>query len=247
MFLTSSVFKNRLNAFKFKRYKMRKQTNISNETRTIAGISVFSAFAFCVALLTNIPIGFLTFDAKDTIITIASFIYGPVSAVIMSAITALMEAITVGNTGPWGALMDFISTASFTVTASLIYKYKRNLTGAIVALGSSAVVYVAVMMVANLLITPIYMKVPLDVVKGMLLPTLLPFNAAKALMNCALVMFIYKPVAKLTRHVGLAEMSTKQKTSTDGKYFTKDTVMMISIAAVALVIATVIFIILSLK
>ena len=226
---------------------MRKQTNISDSTRTIAGISVFSAFAFCVALITNIPVGFLTFDAKDTIITIASFIYGPVSAVIMSAITAIMEAITVGNTGPWGALMDFISTASFTVTASLIYKYRRNLTGAIVSLGSAAVIYVAVMMVANLLITPIYMKVPLSVVKGMILPTLLPFNIGKALMNCALVMLIYKPVAKLTRHVGLAEMSTKPAREPGEKYFTKDTVMMISIAAAALVIATVIFIILSIK
>ena len=226
---------------------MRKQTNISDSTRTIAGISVFSAFAFCVALITNIPVGFLTFDAKDTIITIASFIYGPVSAVIMSAITAIMEAITVGNTGPWGALMDFISTASFTVTASLIYKYRRNLTGAIVSLGSAAVIYVAVMMVANLLITPIYMKVPLSVVKGMILPTLLPFNIGKALMNCALVMLIYKPVAKLTRHVGLAEMSTKPAREPGEKYFSKDTVMMISIAAAALVIATVIFIILSIK
>ena len=226
---------------------MRKQTNISDSTRTIAGISVFSAFAFCVALVTNIPVGFLTFDAKDTIITIASFIYGPVSAVIMSAITAIMEAITVGNTGPWGALMDFISTASFTVTASLIYKYKRNLTGAIVSLGSAAVIYVAVMMVANLLITPIYMKVPLSVVKGMILPTLLPFNIGKALMNGALVMLIYKPVAKLTRHVGLAEMSSKPTAESNGKYFTKDTVKMISIAAGALVIATLIFIILSIK
>ena len=91
------------------------------------------------------------------------------------------------------------------------------------------------------------MKVPLSVVKAMILPTLLPFNIAKALMNCALVMLIYKPVAKLTRHVGLAEMSTKPSADSNGKYFSKDTVKMISIAAAALVIAVVIFIILSVK
>ena len=224
---------------------MRNQTTISDSTRKIAGISIFSAFAFCVALVTNIPIGFLTFDAKDTIITIASFIYGPLSAVIMSAITALMEAITVGDTGPWGALMDFVSTASFTVTASLIYKYKRNLTGALVSIGSATVVYVAVMMLANLIITPIYMKVSLDVVKGMILPMLLPFNLAKALMNSALVMLIYKPVAKMTRQIGLAKMSASPATHADGRYFTKDTVIMISIAVATLVVATVIFIMLS--
>ena len=91
------------------------------------------------------------------------------------------------------------------------------------------------------------MKVPLSVVKGMILPTLLPFNIGKALMNGALVMLIYKPVAKLTRHVGLAEMSSKPTAESNGKYFTKDTVKMISIAAGALVIATLIFIILSIK
>ena len=241
------IFKIECNKLAYEEDKMRKQTHVTDTTRRIAGISVFSALAFCVALVTNIPIGFLTFDAKDTIITIASFIYGPVSAVVMSAITALMEAVTVGNTGPWGALMDFISTASFTVTASLIYKYKRNLTGALISLGSAAAVYVSVMMVANLLITPIYMKVPLEVVKGMLLPTLLPFNVAKALMNSALVILIYKPVSKLAKQIGLAEMSAKSESKSVGGYFTRDTVIMASIAAAALAVATVIFIILSIK
>ena len=215
---------------------------MSNDTRTMVGVAVFSAMAFVVALITNIPVGFLTFDAKDAIITIASFIYGPVAASVMSLITALLEMVTVGNTGPYGALMDFISTASFTVTASLIYKHRRKLSGAIIALGSASVVYVAVMMVANLLITPLYMGVNVAAVKALIPKMILPFNIAKALMNSALIMLVYKPVSKLTRRMGLSV--SKPSSKSDGEYLTKDTLIMTSIATVALALAVAIFIIL---
>jgi riboflavin transporter FmnP len=98
------------------------------------------------------------------------------------------------------------------------------------------------MMVANLLITPIYMGVGVEAVKALIPTTLLPFNIAKALMNSALVMLIYKPVVKLTRRIGLAK--TKSETKSSGKYFNRDTLTMASIAVVAMIIAIVIFVIL---
>ena len=55
-------------------------------TGVVCGI-VGTLFSKGVSLVTNIPVGFLTFDAKDAVITIASFIYGPTSAVIMSLLT----------------------------------------------------------------------------------------------------------------------------------------------------------------
>ena len=226
---------------------MRKQTNISDSTRTIAGISVFSAFAFCVALVTNIPVGFLTFDAKDTIITIASFIYGPVSAVIMSAITAIMEAITVGNTGPWGALMDFISTASFTVTASLIYKYRRTYNGALIAYFCAIISTTGVMLVLNRFVTPIYLveffgmpkAVATQNVIDMLANVLLPFNFAKALMNSAIAMILYKPIANALRRTNLV------KGKTMGTKFGKQSIITIIVGALSLAAAIVAFVIIS--
>ena len=208
----------------------------------LTGVAAFSALAYGISLVTNIKIGFLTFDAKDAVITVASFIYGPVSAVIMSLITAFLEFISIGSTGPWGALMDFVSTFSFTFTAAIIYKYRRRLSGAIIALGSAACAYVAVMMIANLLITPIYMGVDVETVKSMIPTMLLPFNTAKALMNGALVMLIYKPVVRLTRRIGLAKAKSESKS---GKLFTEDTLIMATVAACAMAVAIVIFIMLS--
>ena len=177
-------------------------------TKRMTGIAAFSAVAYGVSLVTNIKVGFLSFDAKDAVITIASFIYGPASAAIMSFITAFLEFISFGGTGPYGALMDFVSTLSFTLTASLIYKYRRKLSGALISLGAASFVYVAVMMVANLLITPLYMGVSRDAVKELIPTMLLPFNIAKALMNSAIVMLIYKPVSKLVRRLGFAKPSS---------------------------------------
>lgn len=218
---------------------MKNQTRTSELTKRMTGIAVFSALAYGVSLVTNIKVGFLSFDAKDAVITIAAFIYGPVSAIIMSFITALIESVSFGSTGPWGALMDFISTFSFTFTASLIYKYRRKLSGAILSLGAASAVYVAVMMVANLLITPIYMGVDVEAVKSLIPTTLLPFNLAKALMNSALVMMLYKPVSRLVRRLGFAKPSEGK-----GKGSKRDTIIVLSVAAVIFIAATVIFIIL---
>ena len=218
---------------------MKNQTRISQVTKTLTGVAAFSALAFGVSLITNIPVGFLTFDAKDAVITIASFIYGPISAAIMSFITAFLEFVSFGNTGPYGALMDFVSTISFTLTASLIYKYKRNLSGALISLGTASIVYVAVMMVANLLITPLYMGVSVADVKALIPTMLLPFNIAKALMNSALVLLVYKPTSKLIRRMGLAKPSSGK-----GNQSRRDTIIVFSVAAVVLIAAIVIFAIL---
>lgn len=218
---------------------MRKQTRTSETTKMLTGIAAFSALAYGVSLVTNIKVGFLSFDAKDAVITIASFIYGPISAVAMSFVTAFLEFISFGSTGPYGALMDFISTFSFTFTASVIYKYRRKLSGALMSLGVAAAVYVGVMMVANLLITPLYMGVTVEAVKALIPSMLLPFNIAKALMNSAIVMLLYKPTSKLVRRIGFAKPS-----KSSSPHSKKDTVIVLAVSLVVLIAATIIFVIL---
>ena len=218
---------------------MRKQTRTSETTKMLTGIAAFSALAYGVSLVTNIKVGFLSFDAKDAVITIASFIYGPISAVAMSFVTAFLEFISFGSTGPYGALMDFISTFSFTFTASVIYKYRRKLSGALMSLGVAATVYVGVMMVANLLITPLYMGVTVEAVKALIPSMLLPFNIAKALMNSAIVMLLYKPTSKLVRRIGFAKPS-----KSSSPHSKKDTLIVLAVSLVVLIAATIIFVIL---
>ena len=156
------------------------------KTRRLSLAAVFCALAFLLTLVPAPKVSFLSFDIKDTVIATASLLLGPSVAVALSLAVPLLESITVGTTGPWGLLMDVISTISFSVTVAFIYKYRKSLSGAILALSVSAVLQVAMMMLANLLITPLYTGAPRSVVASMLLPLLLPFNATKSVFNAFL-------------------------------------------------------------
>ena len=171
----------------------------SERTKRLALASIFASLAFLVTLIPAPKVQFLSFDIKDTVIALASLILGPGASVALSLLVPLLEAISVGTTGPWGFLMDVISTVSFSLTVSLIYKFRKTLGGAVLALVSAVFVQVAMMMLANIVITPLYTGAPRSVVIGMLLPLLLPFNAVKSVFNAALVMLLYKPTVEALR------------------------------------------------
>ena len=208
------------------------------DTKKIVGIAVFAALAFGVTFIFRIPVMFLTFDAKDAILVVASFIYGPYAAVAMSLIISVLE-ISISETALIGAIMNFISSATFAGVASLIYKRKRTLNGALVGIFTSVAVTTAVMMLMNILITPIYMGVDRSAVISMLPTILLPFNFAKTLMNGAISMLIYKPVAIAMRRAKLLDgkpMDTK---------FGRRSVVTIVIGVISLAAAITIFVILN--
>ena len=186
--------------------------NLSERTRRLALSAVFCALAFLVTLIPAPKVqGFLSFDIKDTVIATVSLLLGPSVSLSLSVAVPFLEFITSGSTGPIGFLMDVISTASFSVTASLIYKYRKTLSGAVLSLLAAALLQVAVMMLANILLTPIYMEVPRDVVLRMLVPTLLPFNLVKSVFNASLVMLLYKPISEALRRARLLRGGAEER------------------------------------
>lgn len=214
-------------------------TNRNTELlKKMTGIAMFSALAFIVSLVFRLPVMFLTFDAKDAVIAIAGFIYGPVSAVIISIIAALIEFISISDTGWYGLLMNFASSATFAGVASLIYKFKRNFAGSIIGLYSAVVAVAGVMMMLNVFVTPYYMGVEQDVVIEMLPKILLPFNFAKALMNASIAMLLYKPVTYSLRRARLIPPASAPTG------FNKRSVITIIVGGVSLLIAATIFFIL---
>jgi riboflavin transporter FmnP len=162
--------------------------------RRITLSAVFAALAFATMSVFRFNVQFLTFDLKDTIITISGLLLGPLTALTISLLTALLELITVSDTGWYGFLMNFASSATFSVVCAVVYRYNKKLWGAIVGLASAVVALVAVMLGLNLVVTPLYQGVPRSVVVD-LIPTLfLPFNMVKGMANAALVLILYKPV-----------------------------------------------------
>lgn len=186
-----------------------KTNNSRFDTKRLVVLSLFAALAYVTVFVLRISGigGFLTFDVKDTIITIAAMIFGPLAGAGISLVVSLLEMITVSGTGFWGFIMNFVSSAVFAVCASTIYMYmpkiKRTVAGAVIGLGVSVVAMTSVMLVMNLIITPIYYSMPVENVKAMLVPLLLPFNLIKSVLNSALVMMLYKPVSTMLRRFGI--------------------------------------------
>lgn len=215
-------------------------------TKTLVGIATFSALAFVVTLVCKLipPIAnFLSLDLKDAVISMASFIYGPIAAVLISLIVALVELFTISTTGWYGFVMNFVSSAVFSLVATLIYRKIRSINGALISFFSATVATTAVMLLLNIFVTPLYMTsigIPLDTAGVIeMIPTiLLPFNFSKALLNSALAMVIYKPLSVALRRIGLASGDVSKMT------FNRGTVIILSVGTVSMIVAiTILFVI----
>ncbi len=174
--------------------------------RKICLLAMLCAFSFVMVLVGRlIPnvAGFLSYDPKDAVVVIAGFIYGPVTAVIISVVVSFIELISISGTGIYGMIMNIFSTCAFAVPAAMIYKKMHTMKGAVLGLLTGVVFMTGCMVLWNYIITPYYMRVDRAVVKGMLLTTFLPFNLVKGGINMGLTMLFYKPLTTALRKARL--------------------------------------------
>lgn len=212
----------------------------STNIKQLVLLALFCALAYATTFLIHIKVMFLTFDAKDAIITLAGLLFGPVSSLAISLVVSFVELVSISDTQFWGFLMNFLSSAAFSCTAALIYKFKRNIKGAVIGLTASVFVTTAVMMVLNLLITPIYTGQPTAAVASMIPTLLFPFNLTKSILNMALVLILYKPVSralkatKLTSGLGTGQSQPQKPGS--AKTSVAITVLGLMLVAISVVI-----------
>lgn len=200
---------------------------------------IFAALSYISTYVVYITVaGFLTYDVKDALITVCSMIIGPVYGIAISLIVSFVEFITVSGTGFWGFLMNFISSAVFAATASLIYKLSGKLSGAFIGLGTSVVATTAVMVLMNIVITPIYIHQPREMVVSLIPSILLPFNLTKALLNAGLVLALYKPLITALRAARCLPAS--EKVSSEGvtkSFFNLRTLIVIIVAVIIIFVS----------
>ena len=177
-------------------------------TKKITTLGMLCALAVIVNLLIHFPlipsVEFLSYDAKDVIIVIGGFIYGPGSAFIMSVITSLLEIMYRGG-NLLDVLMNVISTCTFAWVAAWIYRRDHTREGAFIGLGAGIVCCVLSMLLWNYIVTPIYFGMPREAVVSILVPGILPFNLLKCGLNSGLTLFLYKPIVGIFRRTSLVE------------------------------------------
>ena len=168
--------------------------------RRLCVMALLCAMAFAAVAIIRIPVvAFLKYEPKDVLLVIGGFLFGPLAGGLMATVVALIELVTVSDTGPIGCVMNILSSCLFVCTAAVIYRRHRNLSGAIIGLICGALAATVGMLLWNYLVTPLYMELPRQAVAEMLLPLFLPFNLFKTALNSVLALLVYKSVVKALR------------------------------------------------
>ena len=99
----------------------------SDNLKKMTAVAMFAALAYVSVAIIRIPNvgGFLTMDFKDVIITIAGMFFGPIAAIVLSLLVPFIEFLTISGTGPYGLIMNVISSMTFSLVASIVYKIGR--------------------------------------------------------------------------------------------------------------------------
>ena len=224
------------------------RNNNSTDVKKLAGAGIFAALAIAVSFATSfIKIGYLSLDAGDIVIVLASFIYGPMVGVAISLVSSIVGLYN--GTLFWGVLMDFISSAVFAFTASFIYSRRKTFNFAIIGIYSAVVAVTAVMMPLNILITPLHSPVSVEFVLKEIPRLILPFNFAKATFNGGMALILYKPLVRALRKSGFAS-SSDRSLKDDGEEkivgISKNTFITLVVGGISVILAVVGLIVLSL-
>lgn len=206
----------------------------------ISVTGVFCALAFILTVVLRFKVAFLSFDLKDTVIAVISLMYGPLYGVTSAGVVAVLEFLSVSDTGVYGLIMNFISSAIFAFVSGIIYKHKRTFSGAVLAVAFSVISVSIVMSLANIVITPYYMGVSAKEVIALIPTLLLPFNLCKSIINAAATVMIYKPIRSILRKSGIQG----EKSIVNNKSLAKS--IIICAVALLVIVVTVIFLVISL-
>ncbi len=174
--------------------------HLSQNTKKLTTLSVLTALSIVLMLLIRFPIfpaaPYLMYEPMDVPILIAAFVYGPLSGLLVTVVSSVLQGLIASADGWVGILMHFIATGTLVTVSSFIYRRNHSIKGAIIGLIAGTISMAAIMVPTNLIIQPAFYGTPVEVVKPLLLPVLVPFNLIKAGINSALTFILYKPLRK---------------------------------------------------
>lgn len=168
------------------------------DTRQLVTMALMAAIGALLAFV-QIPlipgVTFLTYDPSFVPAMICGFAFGPGAGVAVGSIGVVIYGLIMGD---WvGALMNVIMAVCYVLPAALIYRKFHTFKGAIAGFAVSCVTMLIGAIIANLTVGVWFWYGSADVIMPLLLPAVVPFNLAKAILNSVLTMVIYKAVSNL--------------------------------------------------
>lgn len=167
--------------------------------RELVTLAIFSALGMALSFI-QIPIfppaPYLQYDPSGIVTLTVALMYGPAAGIMVQLVSWIPKLIM----SPLGSLLTFVAMIGAVLVVGFIYKKFHNLKGAIVAIVVGSVIFTAIAIAMNFVITPIYTPgVTVEAVASMVVPILLPFNIIKCAINGVVTGLLYKPVSNLVK------------------------------------------------
>lgn len=181
------------------------QKHTSNPIRRLTTMGMMAAISVVLVYLVHFPIfpvaPYLEYDPADIPIFICTFLYGPGAGFLLTVLASTIQGVTVSTASGWiGILMHIFATGSFTLVAGNIYRHGKSKRTAVLALVAGVLTMTGMMVVWNLVFTPIFTGMPREGVLEILVPVIIPFNLIKAGANAGITMLVYKKISGIIAH-----------------------------------------------
>ena len=176
---------------------MKKHTN----TRKLVTLGLFAAISVILVLIIHVPVfpvvPFLEYDPADVPILIATLMYGPCAGLIVTVVVSVLQGLTVSvGSGVIGIIKHILATGSYVIFGGIIYKKVQTKKGLTVAIAFGALTSTLFMILWNMWFTPLFMHAPTEVVMGMMIPFIIPFNLIKTFGNGIIAALIFAVLKK---------------------------------------------------
>lgn len=162
-------------------------------------ISLFSVIVYLSVLFIKFPIYFLTLDIKCALIVLFGLVFGLYPAILVTIISTLLETITISSTGIIGMVMNFTAIFSYVIPIIIISKNFINNKKLFLGIFLGTTLMSISMILLNIILTPIYLGVPLNDVFKLLLTLIIPFNIFKGILNGLLIIFTKNSFFKILK------------------------------------------------
>ncbi len=178
----------------------RKRGKVYFTAARIAKIALLTALAYAVTFL-EFPIfpaaPFLQLDFSNVFVLLGGFMYGPLTAVLISGIKEVLSLLDSGTVGV-GEVANFIMTFAFVIIPVTVYRFKKGLGVVILTLAIGTLVAAAVALPVNQFINfPLFMPDSHAEVFAATWWYILLFNLIKGVAVSLVTVLLYKRISWL--------------------------------------------------
>ena len=196
-----------------------KTTAERSNLRNLVQIGMLGAVSV-VLMMFEIPLffapSFYKIDLSEIPVLIGTFAMGPVAAVVMELLKNILNILLNGTSTAYiGEFANFVTSCALVLPASIIYKYRKTLNGAIIALiaGTLSLTIVGSLLNYFLLIPAFseFYHLPIDDIiemgsavnplvtdlKTLVMFAVAPFNIVKGVVCSVINLLLYKRLSRI--------------------------------------------------